>query len=131
MQCKSSLPSTDNIFLHLSSAMKAAPSQIKTFIAALSKATGCAIMTIMGSPDPCQNGKILSYGCICCLISLCNILMWIFYADFMLVKTRRGKRSGRFFQITRRHTWCCSHNFFDMSIVCTFIYVFNIPLTSP
>ncbi|KAK0435011.1 hypothetical protein EV421DRAFT_1740458 [Armillaria borealis] len=43
-------------------AMKAAPPQIKMFIAALSKATGCTIMTIMGGPDPCQNGKILSYG---------------------------------------------------------------------
>ncbi|KAK0431147.1 hypothetical protein EV421DRAFT_1912116 [Armillaria borealis] len=43
-------------------AMKTALSQIKMFIAALSKATGCAIMTIMGGPDPCQNGKISSCG---------------------------------------------------------------------
>ncbi len=131
MQCKLSLPSTDNIFLHSSSAMKAAPSQIKTFIVALSKATGCTIMTIMGGPDPCQNGKISSYGCICCLISLRNVLMWICYADFMLVKTCRGEHLGRFFRITRRRTWRPSHNFFDLSIVRTFIYIFNIPLTSP
>ncbi|KAK0436472.1 uncharacterized protein EV420DRAFT_1652508 [Desarmillaria tabescens] len=43
-------------------AIAAAPDQIKTFMMALSKATGCAMMMIFGGPDPWENGKISTYG---------------------------------------------------------------------
>ncbi len=74
--------------------MKAAPSQIKTFIAALSKATGCTIMMIMGGPDPCENGKISSYGCVFCLISLCIMLMW-YVCRFHAGEDPQGRTFGQ------------------------------------
>ncbi|KAK0430444.1 hypothetical protein EV421DRAFT_1934439 [Armillaria borealis] len=43
-------------------ALGATPGQIKAFNKALSKATGCAVMTILGGPDPWENGKIAMYG---------------------------------------------------------------------
>ncbi|SJK99606.1 uncharacterized protein ARMOST_02914 [Armillaria ostoyae] len=43
-------------------ALAAAPDQIRTFMDALSKATGCAVMILLGGPDPWENGKISTHG---------------------------------------------------------------------
>lgn len=40
----------------------AAPRQIRAFNKALLKAMGCVVLTILGSPDPWDNGKIATYG---------------------------------------------------------------------
>ncbi|SJL11244.1 uncharacterized protein ARMOST_14647 [Armillaria ostoyae] len=52
-------PITPEMF---AAALAAAPDQIRTFMDALSKATECAVMILLGGPDPWENGKISTHG---------------------------------------------------------------------